>query len=297
MSAPSKWPLPKAGIRFITPRFMIDQLASNELARDCYPTAMGYYPAADGHEMRRQRHDDNLLIYCVAGQGEARAGDWMGTISGGQAILLPQGLEHEYRARPGQPWTVYWVHFQGRASAALLQHLGYREDAPRITLGISAPLTAAFDSLMEVRHTGYSTRAFIHAASQLRQLLTQVAVDLDRETGRNAQGLDLEQIQAFMREHLDQSLRLEALARQAKLSKYHFLSRYKALTGYTPIKHFVNMKIERACRLLDATDLSVTDVAATLGYDDPMYFSRQFKKIIGHSPRRYRSSIRIEPGA
>jgi hypothetical protein len=67
MSSPSKWPLPGTGIRFMTPAFMVEKLARHPLTKDCYPTAMGFYPEASGHHMERQRHDDNLLIYCTDG--------------------------------------------------------------------------------------------------------------------------------------------------------------------------------------------------------------------------------------
>ena len=292
MSAPSKWPLPDAGIRFITPAFMISAMARHPLTKDCYPTAMGYYPAALGHRMRRERHDDNLIIYCVSGRGSIAAGEFSGRVNPGQAILLPQGLPHEYRAHRRQPWTVFWVHFQGAASAQFLQHLGYREGRCLVDAGLSPVLSAGFQSLMEVRHTGYSSRAFINAANQLRHLLTQFALDIGLQAGRSGRGFDIEQIQAFMREHLDQPLSLDMLADRANLSKYHFASRYKKLTGYSPIKHFMNMKMEHACRLLDSSDLSVQAVASAVGYDDPLYFSRLFRQTIGSSPREYRASIR-----
>ncbi len=291
MSAPSTWPLPDTGIRFITPAFMIGFLARHPLAKDCYPTAMGYYPLAAGHRMRRGRHDDNLLIYCASGRGSLAAGDWSGRIGPGQLILLPQGLPHEYRAHRLQPWTVYWVHFQGSASGIFLQNLGFREGRPVVDAGLSPALAGSFTSLLEVRHTGYSTQAFINAANHLRHLLTQLAVDAGLERGRGDTGFDLGQVQAYMREHIDRSLSLDDLAARASLSKYHFSKRYKTLTGYSPIKHFLNMKMEYACRLLDGTDMSVQAVAAALGYEDPLYFSRQFSKTIGTSPRAYRASI------
>jgi len=52
------------------------------------------------------------------------------------------------------------------------------------------------------------------------------------------------------------------------------------------------MKMEHACHLLDSGDLSVKAVAGALGYDDPLYFSRQFSRTIGMSPRAYRNSVR-----
>jgi len=102
----------------------------------------------------------------------------------------------------------------------------------------------------------------------------------------------VDHLQAYMLENLDHSLSLEDLAAVANMSKYHFSNRYKALTGYSPIKHFLNMKMEHACYLLDASELSVGEIARNLGYDDPLYFSRLFRKIIGISPRGYRASSR-----
>jgi AraC family transcriptional regulator of arabinose operon len=292
MSAPSKWPLPGAGIRFLTPAFMIEKLARHPLTKDCYPSSMGYYPAASGHRMNRERHDDNLLIYCTAGKGRLEAGDWQGNIEAGQVMLLPQGLPHLYQADSEDPWTLFWVHFQGATTGVFLQYLGYRENRPVVAAGISPVLIGAFTSLMEVRRTGYSTRAFINAANQLRHLLSQMALEIRAHQGRMQGGFELEQVQAYMLENIDQTVTLDMLAATANMSKYHFSTRYKQLTGYSPIKHYLNMKMEHACHLLDSTNSSVGGIANKLGYEDPLYFSRLFHKTVGLSPRAYRASIR-----
>ena len=117
-------------------------------------------------------------------------------------------------------------------------------------------------------------------------------LEIGAQAGRSGRGFDLEQVQAFMREHIDQPLSLETLSQQANLSRYHFSNRYKKLTGYSPIKHFLNMKMEHACHLLDSTDMTVQEIAGAVGYDDSLYFSRLFKKTLGTSPRSYRASIR-----
>lgn len=292
MSSPSTWPLPGAGVRFLTPAFMVEKLARHPLTKECYPTAMGYYPAAVGHRMLRERHDDNLLLYCTAGSGHLAAGEWQGEIRAGQVALLPQGLPHAYESNPDDPWTLFWVHFQGASTRVFMQYLGYREGRLVTEAGLSPVLIGAFTSLMEVRRTGYSTRAFINASNHLRHLLTQVSMELSVQQGRLQSGFELDQVQAYMLENLDQSVTLDMLAAVAKMSKYHFSTRYKQLTGYSPIKHFLNMKMEHACRLLDTSELSVGEIARRLGYDDPLYFSRLFSKTIGISPRGYRASSR-----
>jgi AraC-like DNA-binding protein len=68
--------------------------------------------------------------------------------------------------------------------------------------------------------------------------------------------------------------------------------KYKALTGYSPIQHFIHMKMERACYLLDSGQQPVGEVAERLGYQDAQYFSRLFKKVVGLSPSDYRQLTR-----
>lgn len=286
MSHPSQWPLPPQGVRFMTPAFMIRALDANPLARDCYPTAMGYYPRAAGHAMQRQRHDDNLLLYCVDGRGVLRCGSEVFRLKPGQLAILPQGLEHHYRADRRRPWSLYWVHFQGSAAAVFLNYLGYRSGKPVLDVGLSPALLAVFDSLLAVRQTGYSTLAFVHAANQLRYLLTQFTLEQRSHLARH--GLDLAAIAAYMQENIARQLTLDTLAQVANLSKYYFAARYKALTGYSPLKHFTHMKMEYACQLLDRTDLPIQAVAEAVGYTDPLYFSRLFRKTLGQSPRDYR---------
>ena len=289
MTSPSRWPLSEHSIRFIAPAFILNTLMLHPLTRDCYPTAMGYYPKALGHRMQRLRPDENLLLYCVDGQGSLTVDGVGSSVGPGDLILLRQGISHNYIADSDEPWTLYWVHFQGDSANTFLDYMGYSEDQLKLYIGASPGLIATFNNLLAVRRTGYSVAAFVNAANQLRQLFTQFGLQ-SRQQIAEPVTLNLINVQTYMQDNLDQALDLDALASIARLSKYHFSHRYRMLTGYPPIRHFTHMKMEAACRLLDTTERSIKSIAASLAYDDPLYFSRLFRKIIGSSPRQYRAS-------
>jgi transcriptional regulator GlxA family with amidase domain len=92
----------------------------------------------------------------------------------------------------------------------------------------------------------------------------------------------------YMQEFLSQPLQVPALARLANLSPSHFFAVFKKRTGFAPKDFFIRLKIQRACEILEATDLCVKEVAAKLGYDDAFYFSRLFKSVNGVAPTEYR---------
>jgi len=92
----------------------------------------------------------------------------------------------------------------------------------------------------------------------------------------------------YMKEFMDQPLQVPTLARLAHLSPSHFFAVFKKRTGFAPKDFFIRLKIQRACEILEATDLCVKEVAAKLGYDDAFYFSRLFKSVNGVAPTGYR---------
>ncbi|MGE8496370.1 MAG: AraC family ligand binding domain-containing protein [Pseudomonas sp.] len=282
----SNWPLPANGVRFITPPRLRRSLVKSPLAQGCFPLALGYYPEAQGHRMSRPNPDDHLLIYCRAGQGWLETEDGRLMVGGGDLLLLPKGQPHAYGADPGKPWTLYWVHFDGELVADFLRPLG---KGPLWRIGVQPRLLAEFDALLNVRKQGLSLPHFIYAAHQLQTLLTSLAVLPARAKLKSGRVLDVDAVEAVMRAHLHDTLNLDELAAQFKLSRFHFAKTYRDLTGHAPIQAFIQMKMAHACRLLDEGDQGIRQVAEQLGYEDVYYFSRLFRKVVGMAPSHYRA--------
>ena len=103
----------------------------------------------------------------------------------------------------------------------------------------------------------------------------------------------IEQSIDYMRQHLNQPLQVAELAEAAHTSPSHFFVLFKRWAGLSPIDYFIRLRMRQACRLLAATSMSVKEVAAVLGYEDPFYFSRLFKSVNGTPPTDYRLRVEI----
>ena len=290
MTKTSQWPVPTDSIRYVIPDPVIKTLSRHPLTRDLYPLAFGHYRRAAGHHMHREHHNDDLLILCTEGEAFLSIEDEPCVVKAGDLVLLPAGAAHRYTAVPENPWTIHWVHYTGPLAVDFRQHMGFTDGIRILHPGRQPRLLVDFNGLLSVRQTGFRTPGLVHVANRLRKLLA--AVPLSIGESRQSQQPDLDIIHNFMREHLDERISLGQLADLTGLSATHFATRYRELTGVSPIQHFLHLKVEQACQVLDTTDLSFTQISSQLGYDDNYYFSRLFKKVMGLSPTDYRHTSR-----
>jgi len=286
----SRWPLPDNGVRFLLPPFLQKLLSKHPLSRDLYPLAFGYYPHAAGHQIRRGSHPTELLLYCTEGCGHLELEGQQLPVRAGDIVMLPAGVAHAYAADTDNPWSIYWVHYGGEQSAVYSKLLQTsRHIAPA---GLSPRIVAEFQSLINRRRVAFTAEAHVHSANRLKALLSDLAEAISSET-QAGKLLDLDHLLDVMRRNMDQPLDLDTLAAESNLSKFHFVRRFKALTGHTPIQHFIHLKMQYACHLLDTSDAPLKNIASRVGYDDPYYFSRLFKQCTGMSPQYYRNERQV----
>jgi YesN/AraC family two-component response regulator len=96
----------------------------------------------------------------------------------------------------------------------------------------------------------------------------------------------------YMKENLSEADRLEKLAQEANLSKYHFCRMFKKFVGISPVRFVTILKINKAKELLRNKDLTISIVCEKIGYNDLSNFERQFKNITGMTPTTFKESIK-----
>ena len=126
-------------------------------------------------------------------------------------------------------------------------------------------------------------------------LLNLVAAE-SRWRGEGSAVLDPQRllpVLTHIHQNIGKRMRVEDLARRAHLSVARFHAVFLQGTGTSPQQYVLRMRIRTAQELLIRTDLSVADVAASVGQPDALFFSRIFKKKCGVSPRQYRAATNV----
>ena len=92
-------------------------LIENPITNSLYLSDIGYYPKASMHYCERRRGTpEDILIYCVDGEGWIEADNRSFHLTANQFFIIPAGMPHKYGADNANPWSIYWLHFCGQKS-------------------------------------------------------------------------------------------------------------------------------------------------------------------------------------
>jgi AraC family transcriptional regulator, arabinose operon regulatory protein len=276
--------------RIELPTPVIRESLATPLLRDLLVTRIGYSSRSAGHFIPRPAGSlDHIFILCAAGKGWLRIGSRTWEATENTALFLPAGVPHWYGADTKSPWSLYWIHFTGRQAAEYFAELGVDSDHPLLHLETNEELLSAFRHIEEFMADVHTRDNLVAASGALARYLGLLNV---RRYGvqpvQRSEEQNVQQTITFMRENLARPMALRELAQLAHMSVSHYEAVFTKRTGISPMHYLTQMRVQKACRLLTETDQPVKLIAKAVGMEDPYYFSRWFKKLLGGSPLEFR---------
>jgi AraC-like DNA-binding protein len=255
------------------------------------PTAnCGYVECRPGWSWR-PRLSDYDLWFALRGSGELRLGERRYPIRPGTLFLLRPGDTGWASQNPDDRLAVIYIHLDfhapGRAERVVVDDAWLpARHVPFHDTGQLEPLLTRVVRLVE---QGRDLAWF-----EARLALQQALVEVYRQDAANSGALSpradlrLSRVSAYLHSHPETRLSLRQAAELAGLSPGHFSRRFSDEFGVSFRDYALRARLERACHLLDETDMSIAQIATALGYSDIFLFSRQFKRRYGYSPSRAR---------
>jgi AraC family transcriptional regulator of arabinose operon len=274
----------------ILPQYIQEELASIPRTKLLFVTDIGYYPAAQFHYRERlSGSDQNILIYCIDKQGWIEINNVKIKVRKDQFFIIPAYVPHKYGSDEKSPWTIYWIHFKGEISKEFLPDSFSIVDLSPEENQRNDRRIRLFEEIYQTLSMGFSKENLEYSSICLWYLLGSFQYIVQFERIRSIKQFDIiERSILFMQENIHNKISLDMLAKHCGLSISQFSLIFKKKTSRSPIEYYNNLRIQNACQMIDFTDMTIKEISLQLDFSDQFYFSREFKKIMGYSPREYR---------
>jgi AraC family transcriptional regulator of arabinose operon len=270
----------------------------------------GHFRQGTEYEIHRPNGSpDWLLIYSVSGHGEhvidtgsSDSNPLLCALPPGTALLYPPGVSQWYRTRKETGgWELMWAHFPESARVQSLLHwpplqpgenarVRHLDSVPRFLelSNIQREVTTEFAALLGWLATARTNREQF-AWNTLERLLLWCDGENPNSRDREADQRVVAVMNAVA-ENPSVSRSVAEMAESVGLSRTRLSHLFKQETGESFPSYVERRRMEQAENQLRMTSRPVSEIAALVGYDDPLYFSRRFKHHCGMSPREWRAA-------
>lgn len=215
-------------------------------------------------------------------------------ISAGHMILYRPGEMQKYRYYAEDQTEVFWVHFTGGSVPAVLDEYNLPSRGQVFYTGTSPDYHWLF--LQMIQEMQMCRPNYEELLPLLLRHILLLANRQIREGQKNDSFIQTEIRQAtqYFRKYYNTDINIDDYSRSRHISTCWFIRKFKEYTGVTPMQYILSVRITNAQNLLETTGYSITEIAALVGYDNPLYFSRLFHKQLGVSPTAYRANQKQE---
>lgn len=236
--------------------------------------------------LRPDGRKDYQLIIVLAGEALFKYQGQDICLKSDEAILLPPHIKNHYYFYSNS--NIIWIHFTGTSVDKILAEYSL-EGYMKYCVSDAEDFLWHAEKIIEefqLKHIGYMN----NCNASLLNILTLLKRKIDNRINSASDSFvsEIAMILEDMRIHFAENKGIAEFAKMCNLSTSRFAHVFAQIVGTSPYKYLLNLRIRQGKYLLINTNLSILDIAKSVGYDDPLYFSRIFKKYEGLSPTQFK---------
>ncbi|HSO85324.1 MAG TPA: AraC family transcriptional regulator [Draconibacterium sp.] len=275
------------------PAPLIEEQKANPLTSDLYFTEIGEIEVERGTIWSSaEKLENNMLVFCTKGSGIVMISGEQIPISGEQFFIIPKGEVFKYYSVINENSKLLVAQFTGKNSALMEKEFSVVRNLIPPVNNLVANREMLFDEIFNNLSKGFHDENLEYVNFCFGHLLaTFIYANKTSDDLADESNPVIRKSIDFMNKNLDKKLSLNQISKEAGYSPTYFTTLFKKETNYSPLSYFSHLKIVKACEFLDYTRIKIKDISFTLGYNDPYYFTKDFKKKMGMAPRQYRKRV------
>ena len=242
--------------------------------------------------------DYHLIHFILKGQGRFQTENQTCHLRAGQGFLICPDQVTFYEADQQDPWLYVWIAFSGQAADVTLRQAGLSATSPILNTPPcfqSAHQEPTLEPSWCFRQIaaalglrqGRDLRLLALLQLLLSHLIEQNPNPPVSEDQINRREWYVRQAQDYLEVNYARKIAISDLARHLGLDRSYFGQLFRQATELSPQRYLLELRMAKACSLMTHTRLPIAAVARSVGYDDPLLFSRMFHRIKSCSPSEY----------
>ena len=239
-------------------------------------------------------HSYTELFYIVGGDGQFQINEQLFPVHAHQLVVVNPNIIHtevSYEARPleyivlGIEGLELTVPDSGGARFCIYSFPEQNE--------VLTCMQSVLQEMQE-RRPEYETLCLAYMDIIMVQLMRNVSVSVTQTHARFPTNRQCAFVRHYIDQHYKEPITLDILAEKASINKFYMAHAFKREYGVSPINYLIACRIREGKRLLAETDLSLSQIAAVLGFSSSSYFSQSFRNAEGLSPTEYRKANQVK---
>lgn len=271
---------------------MIEYLPRNVRHTDLHLIQYGIEECSPGHHHGPAVRDHYLIHYIIEGTGRFEVNGVTYTLGKGQGFLICPGVVTFYQADHATPWHYCWVGFSGLHADAYLKLGGLTANSPLFRYDKDDAFHSYLLNMISSKH---SDRGRDLQLNGLLYLMLSLIIANTPHSGVSERGAKENRIEMYVNQVIDfielhyyEKFTISDIAHHVGLNRSYLCSLFKDRTSSSMQDFLIRYRMNKACELMAKPDLSIGDISRSVGYEDPLLFSKIFKKVHGVSPKQYR---------
>lgn len=249
----------------------------------------GIEDCSGGHSWGPAVRDHYIIHYILGGKGVFQVNGIQYALEKGDGFLICPDTVVFYQADASEPWSYAWVGFHGLKAEAYLKQAGFGSQSPLFRYDRDNFLK---DCLMRMIETKNLTKGReIRLLGLLYEFLSQLMEASEKHSLEKSSDRGEEYVKKavnFIRMNYSRRTSVAEIAHNTGLDRSYLYSLFKEYLNSSPQDYLIGFRMDKACELMRGFNLSIGEIARSVGYDDPLVFSKVFKKVKGKSPREFR---------